>query len=385
VETVGINELAAAFGDLPGALVGRGPGHPSRPEPSVAADLLWFFNEQYPNLKADPGYVEFMWKYGGLSRLDENENHLFYLYGFGPATADILHDLDENLADEEGMFTFAECTVDGDIPERPLDSYSVNFGFDLTLSRSPGVYRYESATHTTHALRTPWVWHTMDFARFLAEAVDRGGVWPRPQLGPSAAPEGDPMTTPKSCRFWQHNRDLQQVFAIVTQDGLPPVAYGPLALQQIVVRSYLEPMAGVPPADAALAAELASWGAEFHDLEEYYRYAGYAEEVIEWVEATQINRLDLFGDVRPEGRWPAEVAQRLGLDVRRVVEAASEASVAPHRVDPEGRNVYYEEFWDNWAVGDESGHLAMNPKSYRFKAWVAFNTDNTDNTARKTG
>jgi hypothetical protein len=179
-DVVGIDELVAAFADLPGTAVGRGPRHPTVAAPSGAEDLTWFFDEQYPGLKADPGYVEFMWKYAGLSRLDEDRHHLFYLYGFGPATADIIHDLDEDLADEDRMFTFAECTVDGDIPERPLDSYSVDFGFDLTGSRRPGVYWYES---TMQVPRTAWVWHTDDFTSFLAEAVANGGVWPRPQLG----------------------------------------------------------------------------------------------------------------------------------------------------------------------------------------------------------
>jgi hypothetical protein len=180
VETMGIDELAAAFGDLPGALVSRGPRHPTRPQPSVADDLTWFFDKQYPALQSDPGYVEFMWKYAGLSRSDEGHHHLFYLYGFGPATADIIHDLDENLADEEEMFTFALCTVDGDIPERPLDSYTVDFGFDLTGRRRLGVYRLES---TTQVPRTAWVWHANDFTSFLAEAVANGGVWSRPQFG----------------------------------------------------------------------------------------------------------------------------------------------------------------------------------------------------------
>jgi hypothetical protein len=374
-DVVGIDKLVAAFGGLPGAAVGHGPRHPTSPNPAVADDLTWFFDEQYPGLKADPGYVEFMWRYAGLSRKDEDYHHLFYLYGFGPATADILHDLDEDLADEEGMFTIAECTVDGDIPERPLDSYSMDFGFDLTGSRRPGVYRLES---TMQVPRTAWVWHTTDFTTFLSEAVARGGVWPRPQLVPSSAPEGDPLTTTKICRFWQHNRDLRQIFAIVAQAGsppVPPVAYGPLALEEVREDRYLRPLRGVPAGDPELAAELGRRAAEFHDLEDFYRYAGYSDEIIAWVEATEINTRDALGYIFPGGRVPYDVAEKLGLDPVRLRDAASDESVMPHRVDPEGRNVYYEEFWDNWAVDNESGHLVVNPKSYRFKAWVAFNAE----------
>jgi hypothetical protein len=35
--------------------------------------------------------------------------------------------------------------------------------------------------------------------------------------------------------------------------------------------------------------------------------------------------------------------------------------------------VFYEDFEAKWAVGDESGYLVVNPKSYRLKPWMAFN------------
>jgi hypothetical protein len=183
------------------------------------------------------------------------------------------------------------------------------------------------------------------------------------------------MTTTKVCRFWQHNCDLRQIFAIVSQASSPPVAYGPLALNEIYEGRYLQPLRGVPAGDPALAAELSRRTAEFHDLEDFYRYAGYSDEVIAWVEETKINTLDELGYTFPEGRWPYDVAEKLGLDVHRLVEAAWDDSVMPRVRDPEGRDVFYDRFWDNWAVGNDSGHLTVNPKAYRFKAWVAFNAD----------
>jgi hypothetical protein len=190
------------------------------------------------------------------------------------------------------------------------------------------------------------------------------------------------MTTTKGCRFWQHNRDLRRIFAIVTQadpSPVPPVAYGPLTLNQVYEKLYLQPVFGAPASDPALAAELIRRADEFHDLEDFYRYAGYSDEVIAWIEATPINTRDELGYVFPEGRLPYDVAEKLGLDVHRLVEAAWDASVMPRARDPEGRDVFYDRLWDNWAVGNDSGHLTVNPKSYRFKAWVAFNVDfNTD-------
>jgi hypothetical protein len=153
------------------------------------------------------------------------------------------------------------------------------------------------------------------------------------------------------------------------------VAYGPLALEEVREDRYLVPLRGVPAGDPALAAELGRRAAEFHDLEDFYRYAGYSDEVIAWVEATKINARDKLGAIFPEGRLPYDVAEQLGLDVHRLVEAAFDASVRPLARDPEGRDVFYDQFWDNWAVGNDSGHLTVDPKAYRFKAWVAFNVD----------
>jgi hypothetical protein len=172
-----IDELVAAFAALPGATVGRGPLHPLTPEPALADRLSEYFGAEYPGLDRDPSYAEFMWKYAGLSRIDDNQDQVFEVLGFGPGTTDIDTDLDEEMVDEDGVFVFAECIVKGDIVEGPVDAYTVVFGFDLTGERRAGVYRY---TTTTQVPDSQWVWHAPDFQAFLSEAIANRGFWPRP-------------------------------------------------------------------------------------------------------------------------------------------------------------------------------------------------------------
>ena len=78
-----IDELVAAFAALPGATVGRGPRHPLTPEPALADRLSEYFGVEYPGPDRDLGYVEFMWKYAGLSRIDDNQDQVFEVLGFG--------------------------------------------------------------------------------------------------------------------------------------------------------------------------------------------------------------------------------------------------------------------------------------------------------------
>jgi hypothetical protein len=75
-----------------------------------------------------------------------------------------------------------------------------------------------------------------------------------------------------------------------------------------------------------------------------------------------------------EGRDVAEVADRLGVDYATLYQASHQEIAAPGNYDPAGDPLFYPRFWDNWAIGDLSGWRSINPRSYRFKAWLSFHT-----------
>jgi hypothetical protein len=173
-----IDELVAAFDALPGTQVGAGPRHPVTPDPALTPRLTAFFAE-FPGLARDPGYVDFMWKYGGMSRSDPEQNRLFYVHGFGAATADFDEDLDGPVVDEQGFFVFAESVVHADTAERH-DTYEYSFAFNLARDRPAGIYRFAA---TMSAQDRGFLRHADDFRSFLEETAANGGVWERPALG----------------------------------------------------------------------------------------------------------------------------------------------------------------------------------------------------------
>jgi hypothetical protein len=179
------------------------------------------------------------------------------------------------------------------------------------------------------------------------------------------------------CRFLQSNRDRREIYAVVERDGTG-YGYGPLPLEQIDARLFGGP--GRPsrlgPGDPALAASLAARAGECHDLEDFYRFYGYPPDVIDWVESTDLRGPDVMslGWFRAGGRDIAEVSRRLGVDSVALYEGSDGEVADPGNYDPEGNPLFYPEFWENWAVGDLSGRRSVNPRSYRFKAWLSFHT-----------
>ena len=174
-------------------------------------------------------------------------------------------------------------------------------------------------------------------------------------------------------RFVQHNQDRRQIYAIAERDGTG-VAYGPLPLDEIHEHLYRSgDRRG--PGDPELARQLAARSGEFHDLDDFFRAYGYPPDVVAWVDATPIdNRRNRSGYFIGGGYDPADVAARLGIDEQVLNEAAWPETYDPRSRDPEGDPMFYDIFWDNWAIGDLSGVRKINPNGYRFKAWLSFNS-----------
>lgn len=62
------------------------------------------------------------------------------------------------------------------------------------------------------------------------------------------------------------------------------------------------------------------------------------------------------------------------MDGRALYEASDGEIAVPGQYDAEGNPLFINHFGDNWAIGDLSGWRAIDPRHYRFKAWLSFHT-----------
>ena len=168
-----IDELIRRLGLLPGAIVGRGPCHPTSPDSTIKARLGEFY-ENFPSVRRDNGYVEFQEKYAGATVDDPRRGMYLDILGFSDASTDIM-ELEEPVVDPDGFVLFAECLYHGTIDDAS-DMYEHDLAFNV---RSQGVYCKTSTINTrSHGYRS----HTDNFAAWLRNLTDCDGWYPRPEM-----------------------------------------------------------------------------------------------------------------------------------------------------------------------------------------------------------
>jgi hypothetical protein len=175
--TTNIDALVARFAALPGARVGFGPRHPTNPDPALADKVARLFDE-IPALTRDRDYVNFMWRYAGISRRNGDDTDFFDIFGFSSAAVNF-DEFEEPLIEDDGSFMFAEAVVHEGFPQR-LDTYTVGFAFNVDPDREWAVYR---ATQQTYGPEERFSRYLNSFLDFLADAVERGGRYPRIETG----------------------------------------------------------------------------------------------------------------------------------------------------------------------------------------------------------
>jgi hypothetical protein len=170
---VEIDDVVVRLSRVPGAVVGYGPGHPEHPNTAIEAVVRSFLDD-YPLLRRDSGYVDFIQKYAG-ARIERAEDAVAVnIFGFADVSLDMMETEGELVYD--GFLEFAQGIYQED-PEKIATSYQYDFAFDVSGVREPGVYR----AHSTMTISgRPFTWYRADFLSWLDELVERSGVYEPP-------------------------------------------------------------------------------------------------------------------------------------------------------------------------------------------------------------
>ena len=144
-----IHELLSQFSKLDGAVIGQGPKHPQSPDATISAAVTAYFTD-FPVLKRDQGYVDFMEAYAGASLLREDPFIALDIFGFTSASSDLIKIDDHcywqgesNIVDKDGFLAFA--TLDY-TRVSSNEGIATVFAFDITDHREWGIYKAEDIT-----------------------------------------------------------------------------------------------------------------------------------------------------------------------------------------------------------------------------------------------
>ncbi len=135
-----IDVLMKRFADLGNGEIGRGPRHPIAPNAALAP-LVEAFLKDYPELRQDKGYVDFLEKYGGASILWPHGDLLVDIFGFSGTSTNLLEFYGQ-IVDKQGYLWFCSEVI----RVRPgydtrLTTRGLQFAFDHTHQRRWGIYR----------------------------------------------------------------------------------------------------------------------------------------------------------------------------------------------------------------------------------------------------
>jgi hypothetical protein len=161
---VALDDLVAKSVRIPGAVVGRGPKHPTEPNSSIEERVQSLF-AAFPALRRDACYVEFMEKYAGALIITEGRGVIDLVGLSGVSTDYVEKDVP---IEADGLIIFAMCAY---------DTYEYDFAFEVSGERRPGVYRYVTSGPASAPSPT---WHAENFCDWLEELVDKEGMYEPP-------------------------------------------------------------------------------------------------------------------------------------------------------------------------------------------------------------
>jgi hypothetical protein len=170
-----LDETMRRFGELPGSSIGRGPQHPVNPDPDVAPQVEQFFQD-YPALRNDPEYVEFMEKYAGAGLVNEASTQLIDILGFTDAAME-MDAMDGEIVDDQGFLMIADVVYHLRDEGRNLGTIEHSFAYSLAGARPAGIY------HSVVTREDPTVTYARSHERFglwLEDLVSRAGWFDPP-------------------------------------------------------------------------------------------------------------------------------------------------------------------------------------------------------------
>ncbi|GET39124.1 hypothetical protein [Microseira wollei] len=162
-----IHQAIDRIHELGNVETGRGPKHPTSPNPQLASEIADFI-DKYSFLKKDQSYVEFLECYAGLLLYRDNDFMSLGIYGFDDDVSLHLVKGEGELIDEAGMLTFADLTLplqEGD--KRADNLIGTGFAFDATQQRPWGVYRCIN--------NQPYHWYCGTFLEWLEKLANQKG------------------------------------------------------------------------------------------------------------------------------------------------------------------------------------------------------------------
>jgi hypothetical protein len=161
-----IHSLIGKMASLEGAVIGRGPRRPINPDTDLAPVVEKLFVE-YPFLRKDQGYVDFIECYAGAFIDSQEDDLVIDIFGLSEVSTNLLYGEDD-IIDKDGFLGI--CSIAIGIDRGPgLDKELIGggFSFDATQSRRPGIYR--------HLINAPVGWYCETFLELLDALIEKRG------------------------------------------------------------------------------------------------------------------------------------------------------------------------------------------------------------------
>lgn len=166
-----LEELVKKLSRIEYVEIGKGYKHSTSPNLALRDDCNKFFAE-YPTLREDKDYVEFMEVYAGAIIDHPNEVIMVDIYGLlSDLTVNVLYP-DESLIEKKKFFRFGEVAY-VPIDSKRKDGLSASFAFDLT-DASSGIYKRREIYQTDYKT-VPYEWYCASFIEWFEKLVMTSG------------------------------------------------------------------------------------------------------------------------------------------------------------------------------------------------------------------